>query len=91
MINIITLKDKVDFRLEGYLFQPIRTLIDIEGETELSPYFANRYFLGSGSVIFHSIVGPIRATLNYYGGQESPLSFQVSYGYVIFNERSTKD
>ncbi|MFK8046633.1 MAG: patatin-like phospholipase family protein [Crocinitomicaceae bacterium] len=91
MINILTLKDKVDFRLEGYLLQPFRTLIDNEGESELSPYFSNRYFLGSGSIIFHSFVGPVRATMNYYGGQESSLSFQVSYGYVIFNERSTKD
>ncbi|MFK8037835.1 MAG: patatin-like phospholipase family protein [Crocinitomicaceae bacterium] len=90
LINVITLKDKLDFRLEGYFLQPIRSMIDNDGQTEFSEVFANQYGLASASVIYHSFVGPIRATLNYYGGQAFPLSFQVSYGYVIFNERSVK-
>ena len=90
LINIITLKDKVDFRIEGYLFQPFKTMLDNQGETEYSDPFENRYYLASSSIIYHSIVGPIRASFNFYGGQALPLSFQVSYGYVIFNERSTK-
>ena len=90
LINILTIKDKVDFRLETYLFQPFRSMRDNEGETEFSTPFENRYNLSSISVIYHSIVGPIRASLNYYSGQAFPLSFQVSYGYVIFNERSAK-
>ena len=39
------------------------------------------------SMIFHSLFGPIRATLNYFPKQKEPRSFQVSYGYVIFNNR----
>jgi NTE family protein len=90
LINIITLKDKLDLRLEGYYLQPIRSMIDNEGDTEFTNIFATRYNLASASLIYHSIIGPIRGTLNYYGGQTIPLSFQVSYGYVIFNERSIK-
>lgn len=90
LINILTLKDKVDFRLEGYFFQPIRSMMDNDGQTEFSDVFENQFYLGSASIIYHSFVGPVRATLNYYGKQAYPLSFQVSYGYVIFNERSVK-
>lgn len=91
LINVFTLQDKVDFRLEGYIMQPFRTLIDDNGEALLSDYFTTRFNLASISVIYHSIIGPVRASLNYYGGQIDPLSFQVSYGFVIFNERSTKE
>ncbi len=90
LINIVTIKDKVDFRLEGYYFQPFRSMVDNDGETEFTEPFTTRYNLASASIIYHSIVGPVRATLNFYGGQVNPVSLQVSYGYVIFNERSVK-
>lgn len=90
LINIFTLKDKLDLRIEAYIFQPFRTMLNNNGETEFSKAFASRYELASASIIYHSFVGPIRATINYYGQQKNPLSFQLSYGYALFNERSLK-
>ena len=90
LINIFTLKDKLDLRVEGYFLQPLTTLVNNNGETELSNFLTYNYQMASASLIYHSFVGPIRATINYYGQQDSPLAFQLSYGYVIFNERSIK-
>ena len=46
--------------------------------------------MSSASVIYHSFVGPIRATVNYFPKQETPFSFQLSFGYVLFNERAIR-
>ncbi len=90
LINIFTIQDKVDLRIEGYFFQPLTTLLNNNGETEMSNFFTHNYQLASASIIYHSFMGPLRASINYYSQQEQPLSFQLSYGYVIFNERSIK-
>jgi len=90
LINIFTIKDKVDLRIEGYFLQPLTSLVNNNGETELSNFLTHNFQMASASVIYHSFVGPVRASFNYYGQQEKPFAFQVSYGYVIFNERSIK-
>ena len=73
------------------------TLLDFEmlkvmGHTSASVghNIVDAEFLTSASLIFHRLVGPIRATLNYFPKQKDPLSFQVSYGYVIFNNRAIR-
>ena len=90
LINIFTIKDKVDLRIEGYFFQPLTSLVNNNGETELSNFLTHNFQLASASLIYHSFMGPIRASFNYYSQQDSPFSFQLSYGYVLFNERGIK-
>jgi NTE family protein len=46
--------------------------------------------MASSSVIYHSFIGPIRFTLNYFPKQVQPLAFQFSLGYVLFNERAIR-
>jgi NTE family protein len=40
--------------------------------------------------LYHTPLGPIRATLNYFPKQAIPLNFQMSFGYVLFNERAVR-
>jgi NTE family protein len=93
LINIFTIKDKVDLRVEAYIFQPIqRILRDNNGKAYEGNLFEDRFGMASASIIYHSLVGPIRASINYFGSQSQlePLSFQLSLGYVIFNNHSLK-
>jgi NTE family protein len=41
-------------------------------------------------VVYHSPVGPLRLTTNYFPEQEQPLSLQLSFGYVLFNHRAIR-
>ncbi len=78
-----------DFRIDGYYFQPFVTIVKNEDETfNYSKLFKGERYILSGSAIYHSPVGPIRLTLNYFHRSEQPLVFQFSFGYVLFNERS---
>lgn len=90
LMNVFTLNDKLDVRTDVYYYQPISNIINVNGQTQYSTLFFKGFEMASASLIYHSRIGPLRASLNYFGQQETPLSFQLSFGYVIFNERGIK-
>lgn len=89
---VFTIKKNVDIRFDGYFYQPFVTIQkNSDGSPTYSKPFKGETYMASGSLIYHSFIGPIRATLNYFPKQTlSPLSFQISYGLVIFNERAIR-
>lgn len=92
-LNVIfSIKNNVDFRIDAFYYQPFVNLInnEITGEFGYSKPFKGNEFLTSTSLIYHSFFGPLRATLNYFPDQNTPLSFQISFGYVLFNERAIR-
>lgn len=88
--TIFTIQKKIDLRLDAYYYQPFVMLIQdkTNGTFGYSKPFKGQTIMASASAIYHSFLGPIRATVNYFPLQLSPFFFQVSYGYVIFNERT---
>ncbi len=90
LINIFTFKDKFDFRIEAYLLQPFYRILDDLGTPLEGDLFDGRFGMGSASLIYHSLIGPIRATVNYIPGTSilEPLNFQISFGYVLFNKKA---
>lgn len=91
LMNVFTIRDKLDFRAEAYIMQPIFSINpNINDEAEPTPAFDKRFLIFSSSLIYHSFLGPIRATVNYFNGQDKPLAFQLSFGYVLFNERALR-
>jgi len=88
---IITPLKNVDLRFDGYYFQPFKTIIQNEdGTFNYSKLFKGERYILSGSIIYHSPVGPARLTLNYFHRSAQPLIFQFSFGYILFNERSIR-
>lgn len=93
LMNVFTFKNLIDLRIELYVFQHINRIINVNGQAEYSnEFFANRFGIASMSLIYHSPIGPLRATVNYFDSQTqlNPLSFQISFGYVIFNRNGIK-
>lgn len=88
---IFTIKSNLDVRLDGYYYQPFKKLIRFEdGTFGYSNLFKGDRYLFSGSLIYHSPIGPMRFTTNYFPNQPKPFAFQLSYGYLIFNERAIR-
>jgi NTE family protein len=46
--------------------------------------------VASSSLVYDTPIGPVRATLNYFPKQENPWFLQLSFGYVLFNERAVR-
>jgi NTE family protein len=88
---IFSIHKHIDLRGDGYLYQPILQLKQkSDGSIQLVQARESTSFLLSYSLIYHSPVGPLRATINYFPKQSSPYAFQISYGYVLFNDRAIR-
>ncbi len=88
---IFSIKKAIDIRLEGYYYQPFVILVrNPDGSPSYSKPFKGSALMASTSLIYHTVVGPLRATLNYFPKQTNPFSFQISYGFVLFNERAIR-
>lgn len=83
---------RIDLRFDGFYFQPFRQIVVFDdGTFGYSKLFKGDSYLASASMIYHSILGPLRATVNYFPqNTNSPLNFQLSFGYVLFNERAIR-
>ena len=91
-VNVVfSLHRNVDLCLDAYYYQPFVILQkNSNGTTEYARPTGNESLIASSSFIYHSPIGPVRATLNYFPKQLNPFSFQVSFGYVLFNERAIR-
>lgn len=80
-----------DLRLEGYLMAPYRELYQHDDYTaSFGESFSALHYVASGSVVYSSPIGPVSVSLNYYDGDDNPVSFFVNIGYLIFNRSSLK-
>ncbi|MCD6065384.1 MAG: patatin-like phospholipase family protein [Bacteroidetes bacterium] len=79
----------VDIRFEGYVFQPVQTIIkDDKNKAQYSAEFLYRYFTGMAAIVYHTPVGPLAISTNYYHGEQQPFTFLFHFGYTLFNKRS---
>jgi NTE family protein len=86
--GIYSISRSLDFRLEGYVFQPYREIIAQDGfSASYGEPFATRYFMGSSSLVVNTPLGPISLTMNYFDRHEESFSFSFNLGYLIFNRR----
>ncbi|RYM35841.1 hypothetical protein ERX46_02265 [Brumimicrobium glaciale] len=81
-----------EFRIEPYFFQPFRQIIRFqdEGEFGYSDLFEEGLPMIGASLIFHTPIGPLRLSTNYFPKQDKSFVTQLSFGYVLFNDRSIR-
>jgi len=86
---IAVARNKFDLRLEAYIFQPYEPIVrgeNDEGVTAAS--FTQRYYIGSGSLIYQSPIGPVWFNTSYFDGLEEPWAWSLNFGYIIFNQKA---
>jgi NTE family protein len=88
---VFSYSKRLDVRIDAYHFQTIKLLVqNADGTASYSQTLNGQTFIGSASLIYHSFLGPLRATLNYFPKQNVKFAFQISYGFVLFNERAVR-
>jgi NTE family protein len=85
---IYSLHPTFDIRCEGYAFKSLDGIT--EGANQ-SPVYGNLLgptrLAASGTLVFHSPVGPLAFGVNYYD-DSNPWSVMVHLGYILFNKSS---
>jgi len=110
---IFNVYKNVDLRVEGYIFQPYRFAVNAEtnfvndiGEVqsvfkpELRTNIERRYTLATANLVYHSPLGPLSASVNYYFNvpellnsdvnPRTPITLLVHFGYILFNDRALR-
>ncbi len=86
---IATPYKNLDIRFEGYLFQPVLSILKTsDNKATYSTPFLYRHFLGMGSLVYHTPIGPISVGVNYYDRNDNSFSFFFHFGYMIYNKKS---
>lgn len=88
---VFSYNDLFDFRIEPYFFQPFRQIVQFDnGSFGYSDLLEEGTFMAGASLIFHSPIGPLRISTNYFPKQDKPFTTQISFGYVLFNDRAIR-
>lgn len=87
--NVFTIRNKLDWRVEGYLFKPIDYLQQgINQEAQTVNDLRIVYFAGSTGPVLHSPIGPVSLSLNYYDDPDNQLGVLLHVGFLLFNKHS---
>ncbi|MDP4282003.1 MAG: hypothetical protein Q8867_07605, partial [Bacteroidota bacterium] len=88
--TIVTIVKKLEFRAEGYVFQPYQAILKSESGNQavLGTKFADRAYIAGGTLTYNAFLGPLSISLNYYDKAENPWSVNLNFGYILFNNKS---
>lgn len=81
---------KIDLRFEAYIFQPYQAINNngVKFSPSLGKAFADRYYVGMAAIVYHTALGPLSLSVNYYHGELQPFTFLAHFGYTLFNRKS---
>jgi NTE family protein len=87
--NVFVIRNRLDFRLEGYAFKPLEEIQEGQNQEALEKAELTQiFFAASSSLVFHSPVGPIALSVNYYNDAENELGVLLHVGFLLFNRHS---
>jgi NTE family protein len=88
--GIIRLYKRLDFRLEGYGFQPYEVLAaDPENQRVMfGEPFSSRSYVANSTFVYHSPLGPVALNVNYYDKNEDHFTLLFHIGYFLYNRRA---
>jgi len=86
LISTINLTQNIQIRAENHVYRPWeRIFATPEDESNFEPT-SELFYVGSGSLIYHSPLGPLRLSVNYFDRKVNPWSVLFNFGYFIFND-----
>jgi len=76
---VLHVTKNVDLRADVYGYQPF------QATAVPSSDIYRTYTLGSGTLVYHSPIGPVSLSANYYEQKEKPWSILFNLGFIISN------
>ena len=88
--TVLTLYKKVEFRLEGYVFQPYQEITENPLDHTALPgaVLSDRAWVGSAALVYNTLIGPISLGINYYDKKAENFTLNVNIGYMLFNRKA---
>jgi len=92
LMPVFTFNKKIHAKFEAYAFFPVQEILrDENNKVYTSTYFNSMTSLFDASLNFISVAGPVSLHVGYITEEEQPWVFQLSFGYLLFNKKSTDE
>jgi NTE family protein len=86
--NIFILYKKLQFRLEGYYYQPIISVLrGGTNEAYTKSLFEKRAYIASAALAYATKSGPFSVSVSWYSSNMPNFMFNISFGYLLFDNR----
>lgn len=87
--NVFNIKKNFEFRLEGYLFQPLEEFkLKNYQSTDYGALFEGIRVASTAGFVYHSPVGPVSLSFNQYDDDKKKYGIMFHIGYLIYNKRA---
>ncbi|MDF2438089.1 MAG: Patatin [Bacteroidota bacterium] len=86
---VVNVRKNIEFRAEAYIYQPYQVLLKTKDlKVEYGVPFSLQHYIGTGAIVWHTPVGPMCLSVNYYDKEKDPFSLLFHFGYILFNKRA---
>jgi NTE family protein len=90
LMPLYSFSDQLYAKLEAYTFFPVQQILkDAFNNAYKGTYFNSIKTIFSASFNWISVAGPLSFHVGYITEEEEPWVIQLSFGYLLFNKRST--
>jgi NTE family protein len=87
--NVFTLRNRLDLRLEAYIYKPVEYLSEgLNQEALATQDLRSAYFASTAGLVMHSPLGPISLSVNYYDDKQNQLGVLLHAGFLLYNKHS---
>ncbi|MCX6244009.1 MAG: patatin-like phospholipase family protein [Bacteroidetes bacterium] len=88
--TVIKIYKRIEFRLEGYVFQPYQEVQqNFNDQTaEWGPVLSDRSYIASTALVYNSRICPISLGVNYYDKTADHFTININIGYILFNRKA---
>ncbi len=79
----------LDWRIDGYLFKPIEYIRQgLNQEAVIDNELTRVFFAATTGPVYHSPIGPVSLSLNYYDDAENKIGVVLHVGFLLFNKHT---
>jgi NTE family protein len=88
LMPIFRITTNTMLKMGGYIFQPYQHISSINNDKVVfEEPLTYRSYIATGALVWHTGVGPLSFSANYYSHADNPWYFQLNFGYLLFNKK----
>lgn len=92
LMPLYKFSNQLHAKLETYAYFPVQEILrEVDDKAYLGNYFKRMRGMIFGSLSFVSVAGPVSLHLGYISGADYPWVAQLSFGYLLFNKKSSEE
>jgi len=92
LMPVFKFNKQIHAKFEAYAFFPVQEILrDENNKVYTSTYFNSMKSIFDASLNFISVAGPVSLHVGYITEEERPWVLQLSFGYLLFNKKSTDE